>query len=248
MMLQKILNQAKGNRRDYISILMKHVVERTPAYAGAQVTRAPGNSLNIKLTKSVTNLQRFQTLNYSNRYLYLKDTNQVYPIDTMSEDASSGLLVQSNSPSGNLCVRFRKGEKNEKDVFVEVWTTNSSNALRSTVKVTEKMAKVYNDAVFGGISWSQDESKICFIGEVPEPAAYKNPWDAKKPEEDKKTSDEESKKEESKKEEDQKEEHFQDEKFLLNRDFGETLVGKKVPAIFIFDLEKNTINQVQGLP
>ena len=26
------------------------------------------------------------------------------------------------------------------------------------------------------------------------------------------------------------------------------MVGKKVPAIFVFDLEKNTINQVYGLP
>jgi len=49
------------------------------------------------------------------------------------------------------------------------------------------MAKIYNDAIFGGISWSQDESKICFIGEVPEPSAFKNPWEAiKKPEEEKK--------------------------------------------------------------
>ena len=100
-MLQKILREAKGNRRDYISSLMKQVVERTPAYAGAQVTRAPGNALNIKLTKSVTNLQRFQTLNYSNRYLYLKDTNQVFTVDKLSEDATSGLLAQSISLNGN---------------------------------------------------------------------------------------------------------------------------------------------------
>ena len=115
----------------------------------------------------------------------------------MSEDASSGLIAQSISCSGDLSVRFRKGEKNEKDVFIEVWTTNSSNALRSTLKVTEKMAKIYNDVVFGGISWSHDESKICFIGEIPEPAAYKNPWEARKPdEEEKKVIGEEEKKEE----------------------------------------------------
>ena len=55
----------------------------------------------------------------------------------MSEDATTSLLVQSISPSGDLCVRLRKGEKNEKDVYVEVWTTNSSLALRSTLKVTD---------------------------------------------------------------------------------------------------------------
>ena len=162
----------------------------------------------------------------------------------MSEDATTSLLVQSISPSGDLCVRFRKGEKNEKDVFVEVWTTNSSHALRSTLKVTDKLTKIYNDAIFGGISWSQDESKICFIGEVPEPEVYKNHWEAKKSEEEVKGCKQETQKEESQKKEENKEEHFQDEKFLLNRDFGEMMVGKKNPAIFIFDLEKNAINQV----
>jgi hypothetical protein len=68
------------------------------------------------------------------------------------------------------------------------------------------MAKVYNDVVFGGISWSQDESKICFVGEKPEPASYKNLWESKKPEEDEKKSAEEG--EDKKKEEEKKEEHF----------------------------------------
>ena len=34
-MQKKLLNEAKGNRRDYISSLMKHVVERTPSYTDA---------------------------------------------------------------------------------------------------------------------------------------------------------------------------------------------------------------------
>ena len=164
----------------------------------------------------------------------------------MSEEPLTGeLLAKTTSRSGDWSVRFRKGDKNEKDVFIEVWTCNSSQALRSTLKVNEKMAKVYNDVVFGGIAWSADESKICFVGEKPEPASYKSYWDAKKPtpeEEEKKevASDADKKKEEEKKQE----EHWQDEKFLLNRDFGEMMVDKKNPAIFIFDLQKNTLNQV----
>ena len=117
------------------------------------------------------------------------------------------------------------------------------------------MSKIYNDVVFGGVAWSDDESKVCFVGEIPEPAAYKNPWENKKTEEEEKKAaaeeekkeeekKEEEKKEEEKKEEEKKEEHFQDEKFLLNRDFGEMLVDKKNPGIFVFDLQKNSINQV----
>ena len=75
-MLKKIMQEAKGNRREYIATLMKQVIERTPAYSGASVTRAPGsNALKIKLTKSVTDLQRFKSLSYSSRHLYLKDVN-----------------------------------------------------------------------------------------------------------------------------------------------------------------------------
>ena len=92
-MLQKLLQEAKGNRRDYLASLMKNVMERTPAYAGAQVSPAPGNALKIKLTKSQTDLQRFKSLSYSSRYLYLKDTNQVYQVDQMAEDVSGSELL-----------------------------------------------------------------------------------------------------------------------------------------------------------
>jgi len=36
--------------------------------------------------------------------------------------------------------------------------------MKSSLK-TDKISKIYNDVVFGGISWAHDESKICFIGE-----------------------------------------------------------------------------------
>ena len=212
-MLQKLLQEAKGNRRDYVASLMKNVFGRSAAYGGAKIGLAPGNALKIKLTKSQTDLQRFKTLSYSSRYLYLKNEEaggSVYPLDQMAEDNESSLLAESTSRSGNLCVRLRKGDKNEKDVFIEVWTSNSSQALRQTLKVTDKMSKIYNDVVFGGISWSDDESKLCFIGEIPEPAAFKNPWENKKAEEEKKeaASGEDEKKAEEKKEEEKKEEHF----------------------------------------
>ena len=130
-------------------------------------------------------------------------------------------------------------------MFIEVWTSSSSQALRSTLKVTDKMSKIYNDVVFGGIAWSEDEKRICFVGEKPEPANYKSFWDAKKPdEEEEKKGEDAAAAADKKKEEEKKEEHYQDEKFLLNRDFGEMLVDKKNPAIFVFDAVKNTLNQV----
>ena len=125
---------------------------------------------------------------------------------------------------------MRKGVKNEKDVFVEVWSSHVQG-LVSSLKVTDKLTKVFNDVVFGGIAWSKDETKITFIGEAPEIASYKNPFDIAVEEESKKTD-------EDKKDD----EHWQEEKFLYKTDFGEMLVGKKGPAIFVFDLKENTLN------
>ena len=93
---------------------------------------------------------------------------------------------------------------------------------------------MYNDSIFGGVAWSRDESKILFIGEKPEPATYKNYWeDAKKKEE--------GQEEEKKKPEEEKPQAYLDEKYKYMDDFGETLVSKKRPTIFVFDLKDNLI-------
>ena len=83
--------------------------------------------MNIKVTKSQTDLSRFQSISYSNRYLYMKETNDMIEVNHMSEDASgSSLLAKTTSRSGDYSVRFRKGEKNDKDVFIESWSSMGS--------------------------------------------------------------------------------------------------------------------------
>ena len=42
--------------------------------------------------------------------------------------------------------------------------------------------------------------------------------------------------------------HWLDEKFEYEEDFGELLVGKKRPAIFVYDIAANSIQRVEGLP
>jgi len=106
------------------------------------------------------------------------------------------------------------------------------------------MTKIYNDTVFGGAAWSADESKVTFIAEVPDIASFKNPFEP----EPKPAKDAEETKTEHKAEEEKKEEHWQDEKFLYTNEFGEALLGKKSPGVFIFDLVSNTLERVQGIP
>ena len=100
------------------------------------------------------------------------------------------------------------------------------------MKVTEKLSKVYNDSVFGGISWSKDSNKIVFVGEKAEITNYKNCF-----------SDQDQEKEADKKSAGEKSKE-QNDKFLYSENFGETLGTKIDPVIFIFDLSQNQLNQV----
>ena len=71
---------------------------------------------------------------------------------------------------------MRKGEKSDKDLFLEVWRDYDRGFISSR-KVSDKVTKLYNDSVFGSVAWSRDEKKIVFIGERPEPATFKNYWE-----------------------------------------------------------------------
>ena len=107
-------------------------------------------------------------------------------------------------------MRFRKGEKNDKDVFIEVWRDDERGFISSR-KVTDKISKIYNDAIFGAASWSKDENKIVFIAEKADPASYKSYWEdqdpTKKPESESKDGEEGN--QEEKKKEEAKEQFFQ---------------------------------------
>ena len=85
----------QATRRTYLADLLKNVIERTPTFASATVTQAPNNALNIKLEKSVTDLSRFKTLPFSKSYLYMKDQNAIFQLNSMHDDGakSSELLA-----------------------------------------------------------------------------------------------------------------------------------------------------------
>lgn len=101
-------------------------------------------------------------------------------------------------------------------------------------KLSAECTKVYADAVFGTVTWSRDLSKIAFVGEVPAPASYKNPWDLPEKKEEK-TGDEQAEKAE------RKEELWLEDKYLYDEEFGELLVGKKKAGLFVYDLQTNKI-------
>ena len=61
------------------------------------------------------------------------------------------MLAEKVSPCGEKRVVFRKGEKDEKEVWVEVWEGKGVVNVRS---VGDVVGSVYNDTSFGGIRWN----------------------------------------------------------------------------------------------
>lgn len=116
-------------------------------------------------------LKRFAEL--KSRATFILDGQGAMPIDQIPVESSSALVGESFEPNfGEVAVRFRKGsdpKAGDKELYIEVWT---QEGFVTSLKVDSKVTKVYNDSVFGGISWSKDCSKICFVGEVPAIAKY----------------------------------------------------------------------------
>jgi hypothetical protein len=65
-----------------------------------------------------------------------------------------------------------KDAKNEKELYIEIW---GKSGYAHTLKLPD-VSLVYNDPVFGGVSWSKDETKIAFISEKPEVKAFRGFW------------------------------------------------------------------------
>ena len=129
----------------------------------------------------------------------------IVPLNSMQDDAAGGeVIAQTISKSGRHKVVLRKDDKDEKAIFMEVWNDASSRAFKSSLSVTKDVSSAFTDSVFGGIRWSKDESKICFIGEIPATASFKSPFENKKSEEDKKEEEEKKKEEEKKGKKDEK--------------------------------------------
>lgn len=65
------------------------------------------------------------------------------------DERSESIVAQTVEPEDSkISVKFRKGQTNDKDLFIEVW---NDVGFLSSLKVTEKLKMPYNDTLFGGI-------------------------------------------------------------------------------------------------
>jgi hypothetical protein len=126
-------------------------------------------------------------------------------------------------------------------MWLEQWTHTGAVTLKHSLKINDICSKIYQDSAFGFLSWANDCSKVVFIGEVPEPAAYKNPWADEKKEEDKK---EEAKDASAAEEKKKQPEVWNTDKFVFKEEFGEQMLGKKTPGIFVYNLLTNELKRI----
>ena len=144
------------------------------SFNSATIHKLNDNAKKVTLKMSQHDLKR--NIDLSSKATYLLNKNKSTLLDVVPTEPQAGklLLVESYEPQyGEISVRFRKGDDpntGDKDLFIEVW--KAGRGFVSSMKVSDKLSKVYNDDKFGGISWSRDCKKIVFIGEVPPPAKY----------------------------------------------------------------------------
>jgi len=150
----------------------------------------------------------------------------------ISFELPTDLKARSISPSGKFELRVRKPNINNKEpILFEIW---KNGILLKTKDFTKQIKFLYNDHMFGSISWSQDENYCAFIGE----AADKNyPGILEDVAENNGKSVAEKK-------EEKKEEIDPLEKYVYKEDFGEQMGEKVNPKLFIFDLNEYKLEEI----
>ena len=157
--------------------------------------------------------------------IYTKDSLKVFEPLPRSFENPVDLKVKSISPSGKLEVRVRKPTINGKEtLMIEVW---ENGYLRKTKDISKTLKFLYNDSMFGGICWSQDESLIAFVAE-PADKTYNGIWEEIKEKEG----------------EENKESVDPLDKYVYKEDFGDQMADKANPRLYIFDVKNFGLEEV----
>jgi len=175
----------------------------------------------VKVAFKKRDLTVLKDVHATNQYLLSSSTVR---LNSVPEDCAADTIESYAPLSGNKCVRVRTGDRDDGDVL-EAW---NERGLEKCLKLKGITSRIYNDAVFGGIKWNTNETKVIFIGEIPKPKDFKSHFEKIDAADGKKA--------------------LMSEKFEYQSDFGETLENKISPAIFVYDLVENLVHRVDGIP
>jgi hypothetical protein len=128
--------------------LYDQMCREMPHYSGGLITHI-GDSVKVTVKKTVPCLKRFKDI--KSKTNYLAHDGSIICLNT--EEDSSDLVLESLCDSGENSVKFRNQEK---DLFLEVWSSEVNGGFVASYKASKSFTKVYNDDTFGGVKWSND--------------------------------------------------------------------------------------------
>lgn len=197
----------------------------TPSLVGAKFTN---NQTIINTIWSQRNLEKLENTKFVRCIGISPNLSKNFeslPFDVTNE------LLSATSPSE----RFRAVLKsaNEKQ-FLEIWQSHNLTKVID-LNALDLHGDVYTDGEFRTFEWSPDETKLLYVAELKIPKSepfYKR--SAKKPKGNNSDSD--------------KPKAPKGEEYLYRQDWGEQLVGKKKSVIAEYNLEKDEVEILSGLP
>ena len=229
-----------------------------PVVSGAVLVRDPSHSSSSKsnennsLTMHVTTSARDLATDGVRSSTAAVPLGREPPNGTLIHPAfgveERGVLVSSISPSGEkrLVVRDAKsagGDRGAGIVF-EIW--EGGMMVSETLVPPSTHGNLCTDGTFGGVSWSALEQRIAYVAEAPEDENRTPEWGMGVTSNASKASDKE-KKDDDAKPKDSKKSGWRG-RGEWREDWGEQLVGKIEPAVFIFETELGKISKVKGMP
>ncbi len=168
-----------------------------------------------------------------NKYLenQSKISNNIIKLNNSSEENPNLLFRICNPKDEKLEVKIIKNAKNDKETFLQLWSTSN---LINTIKLEEKGIKlIYLDDVFGKPKFSPDGKKLIFIVELDNSKNYKNYFSIENKINLTNGINEEN------------DEYIKNmKKFEYRQEFGEALEGKADPFIAIYDIIKSDIGLI----
>jgi len=216
------------------------------------------DSLHVSLNTSIKDIFNYQSKKISLDFLLKCSNEKKYPSSNfldekkykkIQEEVAKDIIKLNNSSEENPNILFRienpyeekmevkicKNPKNDKETFLQLWTTS---VLINSIKLEEKGIKsVYFDDVFGKPKFSSDGQKLIFLVEIDSSKNFKNYFSINDKKYDKENLEENS--------------DLENDEFLKNmkkfdykQEFGEALDGKSYPIIAIYDIIKNDIGLI----
>uniref|UniRef100_A0A3Q2ZG26 Acylamino-acid-releasing enzyme n=1 Tax=Kryptolebias marmoratus TaxID=37003 RepID=A0A3Q2ZG26_KRYMA len=168
---------------------------------------------------SQSDLVRGSRLRFSQQWTLIADSNDPRSIRTVLPPgpcaAVSGELLSELSPIQGLRAVVREMGSHQ---LLEIW---DCHGLRKCLNLSAlKMhGRVYDDALFGCLSWSECENKLLYVAEKSKNSAG-----------------------------DSEEPACRKDQSVYREDWGEALSGKSVPVICVVDLQSGAARVLQGVP